>query len=657
MTFRGLGDFDINVRVTIAARPEDALTFWTAAVENNSGKRITYLRFPLVKAVPAIGSPDDDFLVLPYLPGTLVENPAKHWPENFGAWLRYPGDLSAQFIAYQDRQAGVYLAGTDTQSHPKMLAVWKGKNGFNMGHDFSPPLDAGKQWEMPYAIALGVTQGTWCDSADIYKRWATKQYWCAKTLAQRDDIPQWWKDGWGVHVCEVRTYDDKRVCNGSYYPKMLEYLREWRRKTDGNIVAMLAGWENHRRWTAGDYFPIFDEANARNVIAQLKADGFRPFWFLSGMFYTFENEGVDGSQVPAATRFMPHYVVDQKTREPRVFTLNESGRQSTWKRLSYEFCVGAPAIKDFFRGVIDRARELGVDVLQMDQTTRGAGEACYSSEHDHTPGPGIYQTQRFQELLHDMRKHGKGRNPDFVLFHEEPHEALIQCLDGFHVREYKERWWYRLYPGAIGIPLFSYLYHEYAIGYGGDNAGLSKNNDRALVRNHAVNLVTGRTPGGSVWSTPQSMFEAHPDQVRMVRNHFRLLKTRATNFLMLGTMLHPYELAAPNLKFSVAVRRGNEWKKEEFDNPAILTSSWQAPNGDIAHLFVNISETRQDLKVNLDTRNAPAFGACNVEVYSSEQDAFTPLWKEVRLPRELSLPLGPLEVVFVEVRPSVRTIP
>jgi len=29
------------------------------------------------------------------------------------------------------------------------------------------------------------------DAADLYKTWATKQSWCVKTFAQRDDLPAW----------------------------------------------------------------------------------------------------------------------------------------------------------------------------------------------------------------------------------------------------------------------------------------------------------------------------------------------------------------------------------------------------------------------------------------------------------------------------------
>jgi hypothetical protein len=640
----------LAVQVTITCLEQDPLTRWTIGLANNTGRKVSSVRFPIVTGAPAIGSPDDDFIVLPYLPGALIENPAKNWRVGQSVALPYPGMLSAQFIAYQDRTAGVYLAGMDAQGYPMSLAISKRAEGLQLHHEFSMPADAEKGWSSPYSVSLGVTQGTWCDTADIYKSWAVRQPWCARTLAQRDDVPAWWKAGPDVHVCEVRTYDSKRACTGSYYPKLLDHLRTFQAKIDGPIVAMLAGWENHRRWTAGDYFPIFDRENAKKAIAEMKKEGFRPFFYLSGLFYTFENEGVDGSKIPHAEKYLPYFVVDPKTGRPREFKLDESnpGPGPVWRRHSYEFCVGVPFTREFFRGVIDQAHELGVDVLQMDQTVQGAGSPCYTTQHGHTPGIGLYESQAFQALLQDLRAYGKGKNADFALFHEEPHEQLIQCLDGFHVREYKEKWWYRGSPGAVGIPLFSYLYHEYAIGYGGDSAGLSKDNVRANVRAHAVNLVTGRTPGGSIWWSPKSMYEAHPDQIRMIRNHCRLLKTRAKDYLMLGRMLHPYELDVPKVQCKVWPGHGKPLAVVE--DPAILTSSWQSPDGGVGHLFVNISEAPQTLKVGLDTRNAPCPDSRDVDVYSSEQDAFQPLWKDVPLPKEFTRNLAPGEAVFVEVR-------
>lgn len=646
---------ELAVEVTVTCDQKNPLTLWSLVVENNTGRRLITVRFPLVVAVPAIGQAADDCLVLPAMPGTLIENPAGNWRVGQSVTLRYPGDLSAQFIAYQDRSAGLYLTSMDTAGHPMGFTVLKQANGFRISHDSTVvtdgPAGAKKLWKSPYPIAMGVTQGAWYDTADLYKQWAVRQPWCAKTLAQRGDIPAWWKAGPDVHVCEVRTYDPNRTCKGSFYPQLLEYFRTWREKIDGPVVAMLAGWENHRRWTAGDYFPLFDTENARRVLGQLKQEGFRPFFYLSGMFYTYRNEGRDGGDIAAAARYLADYVVDEKTGKPREFVLNESNPSGDWKRHSYEFCVGATKTKEFFCQLVDQAHAVGVDVLQMDQTTGGAGNACYSTAHQHSPGPGLYQSHDFWDLLDAMRSRGKGHSADFILLHEEPHEQLIPHLDGFHVREYKEKFWYRGHPGAVGIPLFSYLYHEYAIGYGGDSASLSKANSRFNVRSHAMNLVTGRTPGGSVWSSPASMYDAHPDQIAMIRNHCRLLKTRAQKHLMLGKMLHPYDLAVPSLALDIPVQRSGKWVREPISTPAVLTSSWQSPEGRIGHLFVNLSETIQPLKVRLDTRNTPVARSCDAEIYrSTTGESFQPLWQSVELPKEFTVDLAPLEVVFVELR-------
>ncbi|NUQ62692.1 MAG: hypothetical protein HUU20_09395 [Pirellulales bacterium] len=646
--FSGL---DLAAEVTVVCDKENPLTIWSIGIENRTGRRIKAVRFPQFLAVPTIGDGNDDCLVLPALPGTLIENPAANWPNGQSVTLSYPGNLSAQFLAYQDREAGVYLAGMDTASSPMSLAVYKQAEGLRCWHEFTPVADSQEHWESPYPVALGVTQGAWCNSADQYKRWAEKQSWCARKLVDRDDIPTWWKNGPAVHVVEVRTYDNTRTCTGSYYPKLADHLRMLREKIDGPVVPMLAGWENHRRWTGGDYFPVFDADNARQVISQLKQEGLRPFFFLSGFFFTYRNEGRDGGVVPAAEEHLGAYVVADKTGKPKEYVLNESNPAGDWKRHSYQFCPAAAETRRFFTGLIDQAHALGVDVLQMDQTVGGAGDVCFSTGHGHAPGPGLYQSRSFFDLLDAMRSHGKSLSPDFVLFHEEPHEQLIPYLDGFHVREYYEKRWYRAYPGAVGIPLFSYLYHEYAIGYGGDSAGLSKQNDRWLVRCHAMNLVAGRTPGAAIWSSHASVADAHPDQIAVLRKHSRLLKTRARDFLMLGRMLHPYELAVPKLAIGVGVEKGGKWVREDLPTPAVLTSSWQSTDGRIGHLFINIAETRQPLTVGLDARNTPAAKSYDVEIYRSIQgEAFQPLWQNVQIPKAFTAELEPLEVVFLELR-------
>ena len=654
--FSGLGPAS-DMRVILNGVLEDAEPFvrWSIAVDNPGRKELSTVRFPYVADLPAIDAPDDDFIVGPAFPGVMIENPAKNWPEHYSKGWAFPGDQSAQFCSYQDCMAGVYLASMDTAGYNRDLNVAKNKDRYRLWHSYRLSETPVSQWQSPYEVALGVTSGTWQQTADIYKRWSVRQPWCAKTLDKRDDIPDYWKQGPCIHTVEMRTYDPKtRLCDGSYYPKLDEHLRLFREKVDGPVVPMLPGWENHRRWTAGEYFPVFDQQQAKDVLARIRGDGFRPFVFLSGMYFTFQNEGRDAGDLSSWKQYADSLVLDASGK-PKTYVLNESSPdgKSIWKRHSYQLCPAAPGTKAFFRSVIDQLHALGIDIVQMDQTVCGAGDACYSASHGHPPGPGAYQSQAFRELLADMGRHGRSLSKDFLLMHEELHEELIPYLGGFHTREFKEYWWYRGAPGSRGIPLFTYLYHEYAIAYGGEGPHLSKRQNDATVRDMAINLVTGKTPAASVWSSQSAMAEGHADQFEMLRNHSHLLKTEAQRFLMLGRMLHTLEFDVPSVTLRIASKRGGKWEPVPFEERAVLGSSWQSPEGNVGHCLVNITHEKQTVRLGLDTRNAPGWPKADVDLYRADKpETSEPVGRGVSLPHEYTLELAPLEAVFFVIRPA-----
>lgn len=655
LAFEGLGPAG-DLRVALDGRLDDAEPFvrWSISVENPSLMRLTALRFPCINAVPAIGSAEDDFLVAPALPGVMIESPAKKWPAQYAMSWRFPGEQSAQFCSYQDSAAGVYLASMDTVGYGRSLNIGKRGGAFCLYQEYQLSGEPVAQWKSPYETALGVTSGPWQQTADLYKRWAVRQLWCAKTLAQRDDVPSFWKGGPCIHTCEVRTYGASRLCTGSYYPKLLEHMRSLRGRIGGPVVPMLPGWENYRRWTAGAYFPVFGGAQATGVLGQLRQDGLRPFMYLSGLYYTYRNEGRDGGDVPGWERWADSFVVDAGTGKLRTAILDESspGSENVWKRNSYAFCPAASGTAAYFCSVIDQLHALGVDIVQMDQTTSGAGDVCASTAHGHAPGCGAYQSQAFQALLAAMRKHGQALGPEFMLTHEEPHEELIPYVDAFHTREYRERWWYHGAPGGRGIPLFTYLYHEYAIAYGGEGPGASAAKNPEIVRELAVNLVTGKTPAVSVWSNQKAMAEAHEDQIAMLRNHMGLLKTEAQHFLVLGRMLHPLVFEAPTVTFKVAAQRAGDWTSEPFDERAVLTSSWQSPEGQVGHCFVNITDQKQALKLSLDTRGAFEWAKADIDMCRADAAESQPVCRGVALPCAHTLELAPLEAVFIVLRPA-----
>jgi hypothetical protein len=116
---------------------------------------------------------------------------------------------------------------------------------------------------------------------------------------------------------------------------------------------------------------------------------------------------------------------------------------------------------------------------------------------------------------------------------------------------------------------------------------------------------------------------------------------------MLGTMLHPLVLDVPMQNYRVWTTTGGTGRAEDFPEPAVLTSSWQAPDGSIGHLFVNPTMPPQSLTVEIDTRNRSVAGPCDVTVYTSETNAFAPLWQKVRLPQPYTAELPPQGVVFL----------
>ncbi len=656
LTFDGLGaSGDVRVVLDGTLDDDDPCVRWQVAVENPSRSRLASLRFPTVDATPAIGSPDDDFIMGPALPGVMIENPNTNWPAFYSISWRFPGEQSAQFCSYQDRSAGIYLASMDTAGYGRYLNISKRKDGYRLHQEYLLPEEPVAQWRSPYATALGVTDGPWQQTADLYKSWAVRQTWCAKTLAQRDDVPAFWKQGCCIHTCEVRTYGTNRLCSGSYYPELPAHMRALRDRIGGPVVPMLPGWENHRRWTAGAYFPIFDERQAVPALGQLRQDGLRPFVYLSGLCYTFQNEGRDGGVISGWEPYQKSMVLEAGAEQKlKTYVLNESspGQENVWKRHSYQFCPAASGTKAFFCSVIDRLHALGIDIVQMDQTTSGAGDLCYSDSHGHAPGRGVYQSQAFRDLLAAMRRHGKSLSRDFMLAHEEPHEELIPYVDAFHTREYRERWWYHGAPGARSIPLFSYLYHEYAIAYGGEGPGAGAKKNPMTVRDMAVNLVTGKTPAVSVWSNQKAMAEAHEDQIRMLRNHMSLLKTEAQRFLILGRMLHPLDITVPALTLNIPVNRSGKWKNEPFKELSVLTSSWQSPEGRVGHCFVNISEQKQTVGLSLDTRHAADWAAADISVYRGNPMEERVLCRAAALPHAYTLEIEPLEAAFIVLRPA-----
>ena len=69
---------------------------------------------------------------------------------------------------------------------------------------------------------------------------------------------------------------------------------------------------------------------------------------------------------------------------------------------------------------------------------------------------------------------------------------------------------------------------------------------------HAVNLVSGRTPGGAVWSGNATPLSACRSDRHVFAITAGFSRPCAREFLTLGRMLYPLELKVPRLRYEIS---------------------------------------------------------------------------------------------------------
>src|SRR5438046_210225 len=114
-------------------------------------------------------------------------------PENSDA-LHYPGYTTAQFLAYFNDRAGLYLACQDSSGLIKLIKPVHHEPGIRLGmaHVGDWPQNGERQLE--YQVVLGAFTGDWYAAAELYRSWSLKQPWAQTPLTARQDVPDWLLD-------------------------------------------------------------------------------------------------------------------------------------------------------------------------------------------------------------------------------------------------------------------------------------------------------------------------------------------------------------------------------------------------------------------------------------------------------------------------------
>jgi len=438
---------------TIVTAPEGDEVRWRIALTPVPGWAVHQTEYPRLLLNAQIGaSPEDDAFVYGNSKGGVTRNIAARAKGESVAWGRQPGSLVAQFACFYDDAALFYTACRDGKGEVKDFCANRHADGlFLSWRRYGWDTVAA---EMPYEVVTTSLRGTpdrpcaWQDAADRYKSWAVKQRWCGKPLRDRDDLPSWMKDAPAMcrfHRDAMSDPEGIRAWTENHWLKNFP---------KAPLVMAYWGWEHRATWCS-DYFPCVPTDEAFTALNNhLMTRDVHAFPWPSGYHWTLMyGEKPDGTfayddRAHFNAVAAPHAVWN---RNGKIYDRNPG-----WLEGGHVACMcpGDDWTIDWWnKDVCLELAKRGCELVQADQVVGGAYPDCWAVNHPHTPGFGLWRTERFRHQLATMRETMRTAQKDAVVCYEEP-EELFNDLVG--IQDYRD-------CEVMGewASVWNYLYHEY----------------------------------------------------------------------------------------------------------------------------------------------------------------------------------------------------
>jgi hypothetical protein len=594
MQFRGLAGLDLSVTTTVAACAGEPGSRWGLSVRNGAGLRITDVQYPFV----VVGYGLHGTVLLPHYAGREMVDPApealgpdddaafQFSPEN-GDSAHYPGGLFAQFLAFYNNRAGLYMACEDGAANVKLIKAVHRAPGIRLGLAHAGDWPAAGERTLEYDIVLRGFKGGWMDAADLYRAWSSTQPW-STPLSRRTDVPAWLLDS--PAYITVRLQGELDI--GPVFPvkeflpyeKILPLLDRLARRIGAPLVAVLMAWERGGPWVYPDCFPpVGGEASMKRFIREIRRRGWRAGSFCNGTRWVTRHawNGYDGRELFRAERGQAGVC-----RTPRG-ELWEEAWDKTW-RPSYACCLGAGQTRRLATEFVKRLAGWGMESIQFfDQNMGAATFPCFSDRHGHPPGPGKWMAREMRAVMAAFRRAEPAGAGEVMHSTEGPCNET--CLPFFQQCDVRV-----IPPGHTSnyafLPLYHYLYHDCITLQGGMGMGPEPHH---LETRNACNGVLGEIPGAVMtgdgtllnrdtgnWANWKPKVGSDAAAAAMLRSVLALRRGAGRDFLVYGGMLRPAEPEG------IPVRT---WERESRMNriPALFHAAWQAPDGRTGVVLAN----------------------------------------------------------------------
>lgn len=609
-----------TVEAIVQADKAIALRFRLTGVQDVIVPEISFPELP----GPAAVSPSDE-LLLPWASGAVLPEPGSIAVSR-GAL--YPGSAFTQFYARCDGKAGLYVGFHDAEGHCKryqLRCVAGDSASISVAH--LRPEVAVPEVTLPYPSVLQTFAGDWRDGADIYKQWAKQQSWCATPLAERQDIPQFLKDGAGILITGIANPNGREKLMGAHLEKLPDLLDAYREATGlKHIVFVPYGWENRGTWVGINYLPsIPSNEDWIRTNSILRERGHRTAFLTSGFWWVVKRQKTGGGPAFDDTeqfeRLKNMCITQRDGTTWEVDWYDRTKVFGSWRGLSVKLCHGSKPARDTLRDVFLGVAQLGVPLISFDQEIGGGQkEPCFHSDHGHPPGLGNWGWTDFHALCREIISKGKPVKPELGLFMENVSELAIPVMSTYWSRQFGE-----IDVGASsarGVGLFSYLYHEYVTAIGAacvQGQGQLGTRPDALLRCRilANNLTRGLIPGPFMHDVPikglavwQKVGKWQATISQAYRSFCRPYK-HFPEYLILGRTMRPPTIECDQVETffwrrdpkGKPCKHGPPVSKRSLTLAAVTAGTFQAQDGTRATFVVNPTPAERQATVRL---SAPA---------------------------------------------------
>jgi hypothetical protein len=637
---------NIAVDVCVTLYDNSSLTFWILNLRNQGNLAIEAVDFPSLNGVGQISkNASNDYLAYPSIMGLLFQDPTHNFEKNRGwGWnLNYPSFYSMmQFIAYysSENHAGLYMAAYDTNGYSKFINIGRPEDWMSIYIRYTPPLVQGSSVYVPYPVVIGVFSGDWYTAAQIYRDWATSQWWCSQgPLSNRTDTPDVFKRMAAMSIflnhlnatTVVRDATPSEIVKvATDYLNMPILMSWWGWERDGwyeNYPEVLPPYEG---WQAFDETVNGIHKNNGDLFAIICAD-----------LYSMNVSSWESAQA---------YAIRNRDTSLVVFEMSPP--------LVTHYALMDPSTQFFQETIVNLTLALvrhGVDCVQLDGFPVVPPYPCYDIDHGHPAGGGNWWFSGYRDMMQKIRFEARKINPDFAMGAEGMAEVYIPYFDSFNdpvVTGISPT----SFSGAVKdvsmvefVPLWQTVYHDYIISYSsltfltpanpyGGGYGTYKD---FYTWGLGMSLMNGEIP--QVWADGKDFLSLDPKMADYFRRITQARFTYASQFLTYGQLMPCPLINGPIVQISGAKSIPYSLADyPSFNTSSILSSCWRTPQGIIADILTNIGAS--DVEMN-QTLEVPLLTPCNVTMLRNGKVE----WRGIvdNKSCELNLTVKPLDVVLL----------